>query len=279
MQFLIIFFGLVNLILDVITTPIFSRSHPNASLKSHTPTFLSLPPELRLEIYKYLFRGSKVWVVDPKQPDFWKGKRRSDNFNSNRHWMILLTCKLCFAEASQLFVEMTSFTVGGFYRTHWNEVQLLRFAENISNYSRVHLSELRKFLSGSVQLSIQAIPLFPNVRTCILSARVIVYSDKHCLENRPLCQLPNGYMEEYDVKQMLYLVRRDDGNISRFISLILSDEYRYMRHIDFILQIHHAFPVGIHLNCCYPYTNMSKVRIDCIVPSLADIACGRQDAM
>lgn len=236
---------------------------PNAQSLLPPSAFLNLAPELRLQIYSHVFRDSKIWVdVEPETTGdltlelvlWWQRKRRRAKFESNERWPILLTCKACYQEARQLFVVATQFVgapqlaVRDSNKPTYRCNTLIEFAENISEFSRLNLVEIREFLgrgyperatspwmhnTSSASLCIQAIPLFPSVRTCVLSH---VFCD-HVNRREPsyIWDQLTGSLTERDTERMLQKVKRNDMVLGRFIQLIRDDEYSYMRHIDFLL--------------------------------------------
>lgn len=118
---------------------------------------------------------------------------------------------------------------------------MIRFAENLSEYSRLHLVEIRDFLAANPQVSlnniwvtlcVQAIPLFPRIRTCVL------YQDLWTRGDDPMHHLPGGYMAKDEVNEIIHLAAERDKRIAKFMTLVLSDKYRYMQHIDFLFVFH-----------------------------------------
>lgn len=120
-------------------------------------------------------------------------------------------------------------------------VALIGFAENLSEYSRLHLVEIRDFLAGGmgagddttwVSLCAQAIPLFPKITTCVL------HQDLQENWGNRLYHLPTGDMAGDEVNGIFRWAMKSDDRIAKFVTLVLSDEYRYMRHIDFLFVFH-----------------------------------------
>lgn len=214
---------------------------PSAESLLPASFLLKLPPELRLQIYGHIFCDSKIWVdLRPGKPRSWQIQRRSTRFCTNGRWAILLTCTICFAEAHRLYVSMTRFS---FHHRRGSsaEVGLIAFAESISESSRLNLVELWDFLekdpleitkSTYAMLCIQAIPLFPSIKRCVISRVSRVHTGPWM---KQICNLPTRLLTRRHIEQVVQAGKYEDHVLCKFVNLLWSEEYEYMGHIDFVL--------------------------------------------
>lgn len=71
---------------------------------SKPPTLLNLPVELRIQIYRAVFEGSRVIFKPRSRRDKTRSVRQgqSDAFTTTNQWPILLTCRQCYNEGREV---------------------------------------------------------------------------------------------------------------------------------------------------------------------------------
>lgn len=219
------------------------RVSPGVKSLHSISTFLNLPPELRVQIYRHIFQGSKIWVGHLwEKPKLWRGERWSVRFHSNRHWPMLFTCRSCYDEARHLFVAMTCFNIDSYHRfmSEGADFLLTRFAHEVSEFSRLNLVEIRglyghalQFVPGSISptFRILAIPLFASIRTCVITHEFCQYVDAQASQ---VWSLPDGYLTESDVEEVMFSLARHDHTFAEIVTAVGGEEFEHVRHIDFL---------------------------------------------
>lgn len=122
------------------------RYPPSQELCSFiTSNFLSLPTEIRLQIYKLVFTDSEIYFRDVQVEGRWRDKvKYVFTTSESKPWSILLTCKTCYQEAHVLFIEMMGFVLISAYNAYTIGNSLQRLVKDISDFSRKHLVEYER---------------------------------------------------------------------------------------------------------------------------------------
>lgn len=131
-------------------------AEPKASL------FLELPAELRIQIYRDIFRGSRVIFNPRRRKDKTKGIRKGqhDVFYTTSQWLILLTCRQCYYEGRCIFWEET--------RLHGGDLEDMFSADflpaAVSDFTKSHVRHLRCISHQSLWRVLEGFS-GPNVET------------------------------------------------------------------------------------------------------------------
>ncbi|KAK6370010.1 hypothetical protein LTR64_005250 [Lithohypha guttulata] len=124
-----------------------------------TPGLLTIAPELRLRICKYVFSGSKIFFyptdrADPKRAVV---RGQHDAFTVSDHWHLLLTCRLLYLEARIEYCKSTQYTI-----TEQNTLMFL--SECVSKFSRDNLEVIEAIQGPGFGVSTSRPPLFPKLK-------------------------------------------------------------------------------------------------------------------
>jgi len=130
---------------------------------SGEPLFITrLPPEVRLVVYRHLFRGH-VNILTPyrfgaRSRENRKGQPEVFRYRDTTRWQVLLACKLCYVEGRRAF---------------WEESRLLCLAAGdssrflprcVGDLARVHLRHLRGITVDPKTADV--LRRFPSLETC-----------------------------------------------------------------------------------------------------------------
>ena len=123
------------------------------------PTLLTIPAALRLKVYSYVFKGSKI-AFDPfHRIDRTRPIRQAqhDVFTTTDHWQLLLTCKRIYNEGRIVFCKASHYSSGDASKEF--------LADKLSDFSRWNLEVLEGGSTTSLAELREKTEAFPHLKT------------------------------------------------------------------------------------------------------------------